>query len=126
MADTARPQRSASYGNLPLSFVANQGQSDAQVAFLSRGPGYVLFLTPSEAVLSLRRPSARPASAGEAGASHPRPDASARGVAVVRMRLVGANPRPPLAGLDRLPGTSNYFIGNDPARGTATSPLTPR
>src|SRR5438034_5345226 len=43
----------AAYGNLPLSFEANQGQSDAQVQFLARGHGYSLFLTPTEAVLTL-------------------------------------------------------------------------
>src|SRR5882672_1919068 len=45
---------SAAYGQLPLSFEANQGQVDPQVNFLSRGSGYTLFLTPSEAVLSLK------------------------------------------------------------------------
>ena len=48
------------YGHLPLSFEANQGQSDAQVQFLAHGRGYSLFLTPSEAVLTLRqKPGAR-------------------------------------------------------------------
>src|SRR5688572_8713313 len=42
------------YGKLPLSFEANQGQTASQVRFLSRGPGYTLFLTPTEAVLALR------------------------------------------------------------------------
>ena len=45
---------SASYGNLPLSFEMNRGQTDRRVEFLARGPGYGLFLTPTEAVLSLR------------------------------------------------------------------------
>ena len=43
----------ASYGNLPLSFDANQGQTDSAVRYLSRGNGYSLFLTSTEAVLSL-------------------------------------------------------------------------
>src|SRR5207244_9108847 len=43
------------YGKLPLSFEANQGQSDAQVKFLSHGSGYTLFLTSSEAVLLLQK-----------------------------------------------------------------------
>ena len=47
-----------SYGKLPLSFEANQGQTEAQVKFLSRGRGYTLFLTSNEAVLALRKPSA--------------------------------------------------------------------
>jgi len=42
------------YGKLPLSFEANQGQTDSQVKFLSRGRGYALFLTGDEAVLALR------------------------------------------------------------------------
>ncbi|MBI3989214.1 MAG: hypothetical protein HY347_06315 [candidate division NC10 bacterium] len=46
------------YGKLPLHFEANQGQTDTQVNFLSRGSGYTLFLTPIEAVLALKQPSA--------------------------------------------------------------------
>ena len=42
-----------SYGRLPISFEANQGQTDGSVKFLSRGSGYSLFLTPTEAVLRL-------------------------------------------------------------------------
>ncbi len=116
VADAARPQTVASYGNLPMSFAVNQGQTDAQVAFLSRGPGYALFLTPAEAVLSLRAPSLRAAIAAQPGASSPRADPNARAVAVVRMRLVGADTGAQLTGIERLPGTSNYFIGGDPAR----------
>src|SRR5437868_15205016 len=44
------------YGRLPLSFEANQGQTDRRVQFLSRGSGYTLFLTPCEAVLALSSP----------------------------------------------------------------------
>ncbi len=50
-----RPQIVGTYGKLPLSFEANQGQTDRQVKFLSRGSGYALFLTSNEAVLSLRK-----------------------------------------------------------------------
>ena len=46
---------SAAYGQLPLSFESNQGQTDTRVNFLSRGSGYTLFLTPNEAVLSLKQ-----------------------------------------------------------------------
>ena len=47
------------YGRLPLSFEANRGQTSAQVDFVSRGAGYTLFVTPTEAVLTLRAPSTR-------------------------------------------------------------------
>jgi hypothetical protein len=44
-----------SFGKRPLSFEANRGQTDPTVRFLSRGQGYSLFLTSSEAVLTLRK-----------------------------------------------------------------------
>lgn len=43
------------YGKLPLAFDLNQGQTDPRVRFLSRGRGFGLFLTPTEAVLDLRK-----------------------------------------------------------------------
>src|SRR5512137_2042981 len=58
---TGQPRLSASYGNLPLSFEANLGQSEKPVRFLARGQGYGLFITPTEAVLSLRAPDRPPA-----------------------------------------------------------------
>src|SRR5438045_3089079 len=54
VSPAARQHLVSSYGKLPLSFEANQGQTDRQVRFLSRGNGYSLFLTGTEAVLSLK------------------------------------------------------------------------
>ena len=50
-----QPKLVASYGKLPLSFEANQGQTDARVRFLARGDGYTIFLTDDEAILTLRK-----------------------------------------------------------------------
>src|SRR5512140_2171626 len=87
---------SVSYGNLPLSFEANEGQSEKRVKFLARGQGYGLFLTPTEAVLTLRASAQYKRSAAERAAAGTRakPDELAQPVAVVRMRLVGANEHP--------------------------------
>ena len=41
----------ASYADLPLAFEQNTGQTDPAVDFLSRGNGYTVFLTDSDAVL---------------------------------------------------------------------------
>ncbi len=113
------------YGELPLSFEANQGQTGGPVNFVSRGRGYTLFLTPAEAVLSLREPVASEDETTKAlrGMSKPvspeqltprnRPLPSAKST-VLRMQLLGANPAPHVSGLEELPGKSNYFIGNDP------------
>src|SRR4029077_2557269 len=42
------------FNNRPLSFEHNTGQTDPRVKFISHGPGYSLFLTEHEAVLSLQ------------------------------------------------------------------------
>lgn len=85
------------YKGAPLGFERNDGQTDARVKFLSRGDGYMLFLTPSAAVLSMRTSSKNAAE-------------------VLRMEMVGANSRAKIEGNDRLAGESNYFIGNDPTK----------
>jgi hypothetical protein len=84
------------YGRLPLSFEANEGQVDKAVKFLSRGQGYTLFLTPAEAVLSLRGPQHE--------------------TALVHMRMAGGRRAPRVVGLDPQVTRSNYFPGNDPRR----------
>jgi hypothetical protein len=81
---------------LPLSFEVNKGQSDSLVKFLSRMSGYSLFLTSNEAVVQKNITSAKSA--------------------LIRMKFVGANHKPQITGLLQLPGTVNYFIGNDPRR----------
>src|SRR5258707_15862714 len=86
----------AAYGKLPISFEANRGQTDGRVDFLSRGSNYSLFLTPTAAVAVLRN--------GTGNSS------------VLRMALLGGNPKPPVEGQEARPGTSNYLIGNDPAQ----------
>jgi len=96
--DARRLELAESYGRSPLRFEANQGQTDGRVKFLSRGNGYALFLTPAEAVLTLRTP---------AGSGRD---------AVLRMKLLGSNPSPIITGEEELPGKSNYFIGHDPKR----------
>src|SRR5271169_2718862 len=57
-----------SYNQNPLSFEPNVGQTASQVQFLSRGPGYSLYLDPDQAVLGLQQSSApsNPTAAGAA------------------------------------------------------------
>jgi hypothetical protein len=114
-APQVKQRATANYGKLPLHFEANQGQSDERVKFLARGSGYGLFLTSTESVLVLRK--------GEAGGPG---KGTARGEAatttrsgppeVLRMKLLGADPRPAIEGREELPGKSHYFIGNDPKK----------
>jgi hypothetical protein len=102
----------AAYGRLPLSFEANHGQTDAQVKFLSHGNGYSLFLTPTESVLSLQKPSSQ----GRDGRRTEQAAVPGNSGAVLRMHLVSGNSAAEVEGLEELPAKSNYFIGNDPSR----------
>ncbi len=103
----------AHFGQLPISFEVNRGQTDSQVQFLARGSGYDLFLTSQEAVLRLIHrdkdctPQTRRQKRGET------PCQENSHAAVLRMQLVGANPQAKVAGSGELPGKSNYFIGKD-------------
>ncbi|HEY7543548.1 MAG TPA: SBBP repeat-containing protein, partial [Blastocatellia bacterium] len=85
----------AAYARLPLRFEANRGQTNSRVRFISRGSGYALFLTESEAVLSLRA-------------------VSRKANDVLRIKLEGGNADAEITGTDELPTKINYFIGSDP------------
>lgn len=104
-----RRRTKEAYGKLPLSFEANQGQMDSRVRFLSRGNGYNLFLTSTEAVLALQQSRSRRLTSAPADQTPSKTTNE-----VLRMKLVGANPTPKVDGSDQLPGKSNYFIGNNP------------
>src|SRR5439155_25057253 len=58
---SAGPVPSAQFFNLQMQFEPNAAQTDSRVEFVSRGPGYTLFLTRAHAVLSLRSPKHSPA-----------------------------------------------------------------
>ncbi|HEX8456816.1 MAG TPA: SBBP repeat-containing protein, partial [Pyrinomonadaceae bacterium] len=118
------------YSKLPLSFEANRGQTDKRVNFLARGQGYSLFLTPTEAVLALKKPIGTSA---DGAASVTFEESDAKGVRLkglmsppsrqvsetsLRLKLSGANSAPQVAGVEELPGTTNYFIGNDARKWT--------
>ena len=90
------------YGKLPLSFHVNAGQAPTAVRDLARGNGYSLVLTDNEAVLMLHKPGA-----ADRAATRPTEQRSADSAdtALVRMRMVGANPSPCVRGrAQRRPG----------------------
>ncbi len=74
-----------------LGFEENRGQVASAVRFLVRGRGETLFITPGEAVLSLR------------------------GEATVRMQMIGALPRAEYVGVDPMPFRTHHLRGKDPA-----------
>jgi uncharacterized protein (TIGR03437 family) len=91
---TDRARINESFGQLPLSFEANHGQTGETADFIARGPGYTLFLNSSEAIFALK------------------PDGTNK--SAIRLKLLGASASSAAEAIDPLPGRSNYFIGNDP------------
>jgi hypothetical protein len=125
-----RSRITEAYGQLPLSFEKNEGQTDGRVEFMSRGRGYAMFLSRGgEAVLVLTDPAGSNARAPDAAGRAIRPDLPGpltpdildrnrkRGRdagAALRLKLVGANKNARAEGSDQLPGRVNYLRGKDP------------
>ena len=80
------------FGKIPLSFEANNGQVDGRIRFLARGPGYGVFFTSDGAVMRLLGTDA-----------------------TVHMRWVGGNRKPRLEGLQPTATRTNYLTGPDAA-----------
>ncbi|HXM15863.1 MAG TPA: SBBP repeat-containing protein [Candidatus Eremiobacteraceae bacterium] len=81
-------------------FERNEGQVDSEVQYLNHGKDYSLFLTRTGVTVVLP----------ETG----RKAADRTTSQYFRLRFEGANPGAEIAGIERLPGTSNYFSGSDP------------
>jgi hypothetical protein len=100
-----------------MSFESNQGQTDAQVRFLSRGAGCSILFKDREALLLLAKSS--PAHNAIRLPDKPwlaRQSQMEARTDTLHMKLAGAHANSALTGEDRLPGTVNYFVGNDPAQ----------
>ena len=88
----------AELSKLPLSFIPNQGQTDPAVLFQVKAEGHTIFLTKDNVVLVTNNE----------GTS-----------TVFSTTVAGANPAATVLGVDPLPGTASFFIGNDPAYWTS-------
>ena len=84
----------AELSKLPLSFIPNQGQADPAVLYQAKAEGHTIFFTNNDVVLV----------ADNDGTP-----------AVFSTTVAGANPSAMVLGVDQLPGTASFFIGNDPA-----------
>jgi hypothetical protein len=122
----ARTHLIETYAQLPLSFEANEGQTDTQVRFISRVGAYTLFLTANEAVLAFKKPLPESnaqliasnttqyhKSAGNLSSNY---HADSKQTSAVRIRLEGANGSPNIEGIEQAYSKSNYFVGNDPKK----------
>lgn len=89
--EVAQARAIEAYGQLPLSFIPNQGQVDERVGYYVQSSGQSLWFTADGVTMAL-------------------PEAT------LRLEFLNANPSAWLKGGDKLPGVVNYFIGNDPAK----------
>jgi hypothetical protein len=119
----ARPAVRPKPARQALYFEPNYGQFGADVGFLSRaGEGHLalnrtgleLRLAPRP-LAKLPPPAPHPIERAPASAQPESGPASAQDSSFVRMTLVGADPVARASGTDKLPGKSNYFLGNDPS-----------
>lgn len=114
----------AAAARLPLAFEPNQGQAPAGDAFVARGPGYSIGLSPGQVRLlfpqtaRMRHP-VRARANEDSGPDHldvRMPLHPQDHSAEIVVTLVGANPRADTTGEKRLSSQSNYFKGKDPSR----------
>ncbi len=105
---------SKNYGKLPLRFEKNNGQTDEQVKFLSRGNGYSMFLTPTEVVMVLSKGSKQ----NKFDPLIPQKIEAPEKVesSVVRMKLLDSNKTPKITGEEKQITKSNYLVGNDKSK----------
>ena len=122
-----RGQTGSNYGNTPLMFEANQGQTDPQVKFLSRGSGYSVFLTTGGMALALHSVETAPVAPETSAVSNPivakhslirQQEGMLRQTksTSIAIELVGAATNPTITGEQPLKTRVNYFIGRDPSK----------
>jgi hypothetical protein len=100
------------FGNLPLYFEANRGQTDAEVGFFARGRDHTVYLRGDGATIALSQGSA---ATNASPLVHSRAT-NRSNVRFVRMTLEGAKPGAASSGLEQLAGRVNYLIGNNPSQ----------
>ncbi|TAE00709.1 MAG: hypothetical protein EAZ98_03750, partial [Oscillatoriales cyanobacterium] len=94
------PNQQTSYGQIPLSFIANAGQTDPNVKFQVKGAGHSIYFTPNEITFTaFQKPN--------------EPGNQATTSSIVRSSLANSNPNPTISGLEKLPGFANFILGED-------------
>ena len=91
-----------------MIFERNDGQTDSRARFISRGDGYLLFITPTDAILKLRR-----SGSDRRGDGRPGQEQKAQ---ILDIQLIGANPNAQIIAQEKVAARSNYFIGSDPSK----------
>jgi hypothetical protein len=106
------------YAKLPMNFEATEAEASRLTTFQARAAGYAVSIAPDRTVLALaelQHPSAR-SSKTIPGLPKAQPFPPMNPPIIVGIRLVGANARATMAGLNELEAKSNYYLGSDPTK----------
>lgn len=110
-ADSPASASLSRFGNLPLYFEANRGQTDAGIDYFARGQNHTIYLRPTGTTIAL----------SENSGGNPRPTGgqvatNSASVRFVHMTLLGGAPSAMSDGQAQLAGHVNYLLGNNPSR----------
>ena len=100
------------YSKIPLTFERNDGQTDSQVKYLSRGPGYTLFLTERSAVLAIK-PAPTESNLVQANSDTTARKATDTKASILRVDLAGSRRPTRIEGEDLQGSVTSYFVGKD-------------
>ncbi|MEN6517881.1 MAG: SBBP repeat-containing protein [Methanospirillum sp.] len=92
--------------SLPLSFIENRGQAPADVRFHVSASGHTIAFAPDRITLRSSQETDGTVTSAEVGMTFP-----------------GASAAPAIAGLDRMPGSASFFLGNDPSQWREAVPI---
>lgn len=106
------------YGSLPMSFVENRGQASPDTLFTAQGKGYGLLLTEDGAVLALRNSEPRKNPTRHSGANGARvtKQLNVEHSSLLALKFADSDLHASIQGLDELPGRTDYFVGDNPAK----------
>ncbi len=114
----ARPAAVARFGELPLRFEQNMGQTPERFDSLARGPGYAVYVSGDEMMIALRAAEARGDSpvrgVGHTQRNKARGEGEGMSVTMLHFTLSGADPTAEKHFSAPLEGETNYIHGSDP------------
>ncbi|MCP4217993.1 MAG: hypothetical protein GY765_25340 [bacterium] len=102
------------FGNIPLYFIANKGQTDANAAFYAKTMHYTLWLTKSGLIFDYSRINKAHGTKSEKINEYPKETTIEHDVS--RLNFLGASPNPEVVSLGEASLKVNYFRDKDPSK----------
>jgi photosystem II stability/assembly factor-like uncharacterized protein len=107
----ASPVKSAGFGQVPMAFEKNAGQTDPRFQFIARGAGHSIYLGAAEAVVAF----------GSTGST--KEPSAASPSSVLRFAFLGGATDVIGCGMSELPGRVNHITGHGPGEWALAVPV---